>query len=184
MNYKTILVAMLIMAMTVGTVSALNPNAITIRDCVQEGVLSPLPTPVDTSRYWLTQNTTGTIDLNEDGSYVFTVNPNLAYYKKGNLYFYDTNGVRHTTSITVYPCMDQTPICDITFFNQDAIVIHTPIVGEPLNVDTYFPGNGAMSSIVTFDGAVSEDRIYRGETCIVVTAYVDGIPYACNGMTL
>lgn len=104
MNYKTILVAMLLMAMTIGTVSAWNPNAITIRDCVQEGVLSPLPTPVDTSRYWLTQNTTGVIDLNEDGSYVFTVNPALAYYKKGNLYFYDTNGVRHATSITVYPC--------------------------------------------------------------------------------
>lgn len=202
MNYKTILVAMFIMAMIVPSVDAAAGNELMrIYTCESEDIDLMDDEPaniiefvgldyrdnliVENGETYVMLYGEKIAMLTDNGCGLFTVTP----LNKGKVFVYykvaTESGKIYTRflNLGVSPyCMNQ--ICDTTFFNQDAIDIYQPIVGEQLDTTIYFPGNGEMSSIVTFDGAVSEDRIYRGETCIVVTAYVDGIPYACNGMTL
>lgn len=203
MNYKTILVAMLIMAMIVPSMAATGNELMRIYTCESEDIDLMDDEPANIIEFVGLDYTRGNLIvengetyamtygekiamLTDNGCGLFTVTPLnkgkvSVYYKvateSGKIYTRFLN-----LGVSSY-CMNQ-QICDTTFFNQGAIDIYQPIVGEQLDTTIYFPGNGEMSSIVTFDGAVSEDRIYRGETCIVVTAYVDGIPYACNGMTL
>lgn len=204
MNYKTILVAMFIMAMALigPSIAATGDELMRIYTCESEDIDLMDDEPSNIIEFVGLDYTRGNLIiengetyaiangekiamLTDNGCGLFTITP----LSKGKVYVYykvaTVSGKTYTRllnlGVSSY-CTEQ--ICDITFFNQDAIVIHTPITGEPLNIDTYFPGNGAMSSVVTLDGIVSEDRIYRGESCIIVTLYVDGVAYACNGITI
>lgn len=67
----------------------------------------------------------------------------------------------------------------------DNIQIDVPtVIGQEIDISIRFPGNGAFSSVVYLDGVVSDDRVWNGESCIVVEALVNGVVYARDGIAV
>lgn len=88
--------------------------------------------------------------------------------------------------ITLLPCIEEPPVCDFTPLRPEKIEIYEPVeVGQQIEADYIrLPGNGAINSTVYLDGVESSDRIWRGESCIVVEALVNGVVYARNGIAV
>lgn len=87
--------------------------------------------------------------------------------------------------ITLLPCIEEPPVCDFTPLRPEKIEIYEPVeMGQEIDTSIRFPGNGEMSSRVFLDGVESEDRIWNGESCIVVEALVNGVVYARDGITV
>ena len=89
--------------------------------------------------------------------------------------------------VTVSACeIPEPPLCDFAPLRPEKIEIYEPVeVGQQIEADYIrLPGNGAINSTVYLDGVESSDRIWRGESCIVVEALVNGAVYARNGITV
>ena len=208
MNYKTILVAMFIMAMALigPSVAATGNELMRIYTCDSEVIDFMEDEPgniiefvgLDYSRGNLIIDTGGNTYvtqygekiaiLTELGCGVFEITP----LNKGKVYVYykvaTESGKTYTRflnlGVSSY-CMEQ--VCDgSTYFNQGAMIIYTPVEGEWLDTDRFFPGNGEMTTEVRFDGGepVTDWTVPIGTTCIEVTMLVDGVPYARNGITI
>ena len=107
--------------------------------------------------------------------WTYTINPLTGGYVPGGI---------HKLDVVLRPCAEEPPVCDFVPLRDTRINIAEPVLGEPLDVTMRFPGNGVMGSVVYLDGTESEDRVWNGESCVVVELLVNGQVYARDGITV
>lgn len=125
--------------------------------------------------------------FSENGMVQYLGDPvDVPSYTSINYVTYLNNAPRFKTIwITLMPCVAEVPVCEFVPLRDTRIEIYEPTeLSQEIDISIRFPGNGAMSSRVFLDGVESDDRVWNGQSCIVVEALVNGVVYARDGIAV
>lgn len=194
---KLILALVVMVAMMIGTSMAVEQITIDMPSCPGEGFYFGL---LDCSYEdgWRVQETwieSGGLNfyLDETGLLQYLgepiTTPQKIKYIKYWTYLDGPQGITrwqdHLLTINMLPCSENSTACDFVPLRDTRIEIEVPTeVGQEIDLSIRFPGNGQFASIVYLDGVESTDRVWNGESCIVVEALVNGAVYARDGITV